>query len=56
MTGGEAPSGPSPHNKKSHEPKGELREEDYKPELTEEDRMRMRLEEHDRAKAEEGGR
>lgn len=51
MTGGEAPAGPSPHNKKAHEPRGELREEDYKPELTEEDRMRMRLEEHDRNKA-----
>jgi hypothetical protein len=54
MTGGEAPAGPSPHNKKAHEPRGELREEDYKPELTEEDRMRMRLEEHDRNKADEG--
>lgn len=51
MTGGEAPAGPSPHNKKPHEPRGELREEDYKPELTEEDRMRLRLEEHDRNKA-----
>ena len=54
MTGGEAPAGPSPHNKKPHEPRGELREEDYKPELTEEDRMRMRLEEHDRNKANDG--
>ena len=50
MTGGEAPAGPSPHNKKGNEPRGELREEDYNPELTEEDRMRLRLEEHDRAK------
>jgi hypothetical protein len=50
ITGGEAPVGPSPHHGADKEPRGEVREEEHKPELTEEDRMRMRLEEHDRTK------
>jgi putative ABC transport system ATP-binding protein len=52
MTGGEAPAGSSTHA--GQEPRGEVREEEHKPELTEEDHMRMRLEEHDRAKGVEG--
>lgn len=38
----------------SPEPRGQLREEEHKPELTEDDLMRMRLEEHDRARGGEG--
>jgi hypothetical protein len=52
ITGGEAPTGSSTHA--GQEPRGEVREEEHKPELTEEDHMRMRLEEHDRAKGVEG--
>lgn len=48
MTGGEAPAKSSTHA--GQEPRGWVREEEHKPELTEEDHMRIRLEEHDRAK------
>jgi hypothetical protein len=54
ITGGEAPAGPSTHAHAGQEPRGEVREEEHKPELTEEDHMRMRLEEHDRFKGVEG--
>jgi hypothetical protein len=52
ITGGEAPTVSSTHA--GQEPRGEVREEEHKPELTEEDHMRIRLEEHDRAKGVEG--
>jgi putative ABC transport system ATP-binding protein len=54
ITGGEAPAGPSTHTTHGQEPRGEVREEDHKPELTEEDHMRIRLKEHDRAKSSDG--
>lgn len=47
MTGGEAAAG-SPG--RGREPRGELRDSEQNVELTEEDLMRLRLEEHDRAK------
>lgn len=52
MTGGEAPPKTSSHGR---EPRGELMEEEQHSELTEEDRMRIRLEEHDRANRGEAG-
>lgn len=52
ITGGEAPTGPSTHA--GQEPRGEVREEEQKPELTEEDHVRMRLEEHDRVNGSDG--
>lgn len=52
MTGGST-SSPSTSER---EPRGDVREDEHKHdhELTEEDRMRIRMEEHDRAKRVEG--
>lgn len=51
MTGGSTSPSPS-----EREPRGDVRDDEHKNdhELTEEDRMRIRMEEHDRVKAMEG--
>lgn len=54
MTGGQAPAGSSSPPGRGREPRGEVMEGEQNAELTEEELMRMRLEEHDRAKRSEG--